>query len=289
VTTLPTAAIETVAAAFKGKRLELFRASMDILSEALENGAWLPKKASAQVMKGVNKGLTGKRDILRSVDPHRSNHIGSDAPGTNHDLYMLLRFAHPLNAEHVASRNTAYATLTPTSPWTADGSILPVQGLSAKLVQAWQDVCEAVHAACEMLDEARPKPVITAIGLSPKVTTTLKEMDLDIDLPSIRMAKIDYYGTQKWDEKKNAWKFKQNGMPIMEHAYFVCWTKGIKHNMSRFAHSGGCEACGKHIPSGRFVPVEANCRKNGLVSFWLGCDCARNIFGIKDLGLAKSK
>jgi hypothetical protein len=136
------------------------------------------------------------------------------------------------------------------------------------------------------LDASRPVPVITAIGLSPRVTATLKECNLDVDLPSIKLAKIDFRWVRAYEDGKPA--FRKDGKPRMEKCYFVEWSQGIKHGCSRFADGGHCEACGKRIPSQRYVPIEATCKKQGLISMWIGCDCAKNIFGIKDAGIDKN-
>jgi hypothetical protein len=80
----------------------------------------------------------------------------------------------------------------------------------------------------------------------------------------------------------------KDGTRKQENYNVVVWSDGIIHGKSRFA-GNGCHACGKHIPSGRFVPVEAHDKKsNKTISLWLGCDCAKNIFGIKDIGVEKT-
>jgi hypothetical protein len=152
-------------------------------------------------------------------------------------------------------------------------------GVLRHVGRAWVALCREKAAAVHELHTARPKPKKAAIGLSPKVAKTLTECNLDLDLASIEPAKID---------SKLVPVLGKDGQPKMETVYFVVWSKGITHGQSRFAHTGGCEACGKHIPSGRFVAVEAHCkRRDKRVSLWLGCDCAKNIFGIRDVGLER--
>ena len=76
----------------------------------------------------------------------------------------------------------------------------------------------------------------------------------------------------------------------MQAYHVVVWSKGSIHDQSRFSVKGSeCEACGKNIPSGLLVPVKALDKNSGdrLISLWLGCDCSVNIFGIKDVGIAK--
>jgi hypothetical protein len=158
--------------------------------------------------------------------------------------------------------------------------------LSAALAAAWIQLIAEFKEASTLLDAARPLPRVTALGLSPKVTATLTECNLDLDLATIKPAKVDYYKTQTLDAKTGAPVYHARKQTwTMERVYFVAWSEGIRHGRSRFA-GRGCHACGKTIPSGRFVPIEALDRQSGeLVSMWLGCDCARNIFGIQDEGL----
>ena len=68
--------------------------------------------------------------------------------------------------------------------------------------------------------------------------------------------------------------------------YFVDWTPGTQMGRSRFSYGCKCEACGKSIPSGRFVAIEADDMNSGdHIGLWIGQDCARNIFGVKDEGM----
>jgi hypothetical protein len=171
--------------------------------------------------------------------------------------------------------------------------------ISPEFLIAWCSLCVEKQNARRFLDEQRPLPVKTEIGLSPKVTKTLKELNLDIDMSSIKPAKINYrlvparyspfntkeqklFGKVIVNETRNGSKYS-----MLERDYYIDWTKGIVHGQSRFTHhTGHCEACGKNIPSWTFVPLEAKDKKSGqLVSLLAGCDCAKNIFGVKDIGI----
>jgi hypothetical protein len=282
--------VVTVSAALKGKRLEKFQASIEIIHASLAQGGWTPR-GSVKAQAGLT-GITSARLGLGGLYPE--GQYTPHADGTNHRTER-----HPLC-------DTA-RDLT----WTLSGGCLHgdpaallallsepevVQCLRAAKVSvaaagAWIRLLAEIKEASTLLDAARPLPRITAIGLSPKVTATLQECNLDLDLASIKPAKIDFFDTQKLDAKTGAPVYHERKQKwTMERVYFVAWTPGIRHGRSRFASRGrGCHACGKTIPSGRFVPIEALDRKSGeMVSMWLGCDCAENIFGIKDVGVAKS-
>ncbi len=172
--------------------------------------------------------------------------------------------------------------------------------ISPEFLIAWCSLCIEKKTARFFLDSVRPLPVVTAIGLSPKVTKTLKDMNLDIDLPTIKPAKIAYRVIAKLNMNFRSKEYGQIMMgtsdndskySLVDYDPYVKWSEGIVHGQSRFTHrTGHCEACGKNIPSWRFVPVEAfDKTSKKLVSFLLGCDCAKNIFGIKDIGVDYKK
>jgi hypothetical protein len=295
--------VSIVQSAMSGARLAKFNASVAILNESLAQGAWTPR-GSVKASSGFYQGLAGYVNFDKNYSA-KNNKAQDEA----WDLMMTLSYGRGLGKADV---ERAIVTLR--------SGITSRKGEPAKYkptddqIKAWVALCEEKSAADELLDAARPLPRVTAIGLSPKVTKTLTECNLDLDLPSIQMAKIEprQRPAFKWTKKrvpvvpevmdpytgKPATKevndklvpaFK-NGKRVMETYYIVVWSKGIVHGQSRFWGNGGCEACGKQIPSGKFVPIEAKDKKSGkLISMWLGCDCAANIFGIKDVGIEKGE
>jgi hypothetical protein len=244
--------VQTVASFMKGKRLEKFNASVTILNESLAQGAWT-KRGSVKSSGGVYQGL-----LTLKQDP------------PTFELMMCLRFGHEcrvaVTAEMIEKNGFGHI---------------------AEVVGAWVQLCSDVAHARRELDAARPLPVVTAIGLSPKVTKTFQECNLDIDVSSIKPAPIKSYQAQMRSQTTGELMFDKRGEPIMETIYYVAWPKGTQLHKSRFAYSG-CEACGKNIPSGRYVAIEADCRKLGHIGLYVGCDCAHNIFGVKDLGIDKN-
>jgi hypothetical protein len=248
------ALVRTVTYSMAGARRAKFEASIKILNDSLAQGGWVTR-GSVKAQSGFYQGLTSKL-----------------SEGGGFELFMTLRFgqSYRINAE-VTDQD------------------FHKSGVSPEVGRAWVALCKQAQEARKELDASRPLPKITKIGLSPKVTKTLTECNLDLDLPSIKMAKIDFFLVPSLTKGTREPMLDRDGKPVMERVYFVKWTPGIKHMQSRFSGYGGCEACGKAIPSGRYVPVEATCKKLGLVALWLGCDCAANIFGIKDVGIAKTE
>lgn len=138
-----------------------------------------------------------------------------------------------------------------------------------------------------MLDRIRPKPVITSVGLSPRVTKTLQEMGLALDLSTVRVPPVEKIGERpRIDENTGLPAVTRYGKPIIDPIYKVMWSAGTQFGLSRFRDSD-CEACGKRIPSNLYVPIEVEGRSDGKpvhVGLLVGVDCAANIFGVRDKG-----
>jgi len=252
----------------KGAKLAKFNASVDIINQSLAQGAWI-SRGSVKAGAGFGNGITAHINFKKGY--------GLDASKAEDDAWELafcLNYGQAQNAD--LDIDSAISILRAAKNHKDKAYRLP----SDEVIKTWVALCAEKELACKFLDIARPVPVITEIGLSPKVTKTLKDMNLDIDLASIRPAKIVVEYVESFDKYNK---------PILVAVFRVEWTKGIVHGQSRFAdHGCNCHACGKYIPSGQFVPIEAMDNKSGnLVAMWIGRDCASNIFGVKDVGLEK--
>lgn len=124
-----------------------------------------------------------------------------------------------------------------------------------------------------ILDSLRPLPVKTEAGISPRVHDTLDFIGLEegLDLSTVRMPPIVYVlklinGKEKYIPK-------------------IQWPFATQFGASRFtAYTGHCEACGKLIPSGDFLPVLIDTKKGTPLCMIVGRDCAKNLFGVKAEG-----
>jgi hypothetical protein len=253
--------IEAVLGVLPGKKREKLLDSVRVIDESLAQGSWV-KRGRVKAESGFYQGLLQARDY----GPERSDF----------ELHMCLSFGRGCRSFEAAVRRLH----------------LP-KNLIADHVRSWVALCNAKDAAFAELDEARPRPTVTPVGLSPKVTKTLKEMELDIDINSIRPAEIAYRLVPK--ERIDGTLIMKNGEYVMERQYYVKWERGTAFGQGRFggafsATTGAqcCEACGKPIPSGLFAPVQATDQKTGRrLGMWLGLDCARNIFGVQDVGIRR--
>lgn len=275
--------IEIVMSAMKGKRLEHFLESLSLLEASLSAGGWV-----AGASRKIDKGFTGCGYQIEV--PERPSWENK-----NKKLEALYEARNEVN--YCLRRGYYEPSLEQIEMAIADMSEKEKKKTPPELIRAWCALFSEKRRAKEYLDSMRKLPKITAIGLSPRVTTTLKEMNLDLDINSIKYPEIAYRVTPIYTEddkilvkggkKNDYYEDKPQYCPIAYDPY-VKWSKGIVHNTSRFAMGGRCHACGKPIPSRRFVPMEAKDKKSGkLVSMWLGCDCAKSIFGIVDEGMSQ--
>lgn len=258
---------------FPAKRREKFLWSVEQIQASLKNEGWL-EGVSRSARTAPNKGLINTYIQFRqwedwhspTVKQARALSWALNSGRLDKDLKKDLKSL-AVGWDHIQTR-------------TQNSDKLSKSKITVKDIKDWITFLDQFHSAVHFLDELRPKTIYTKILLSPKVTKTLKEMNLDIDLQSIKvpeMKEVIGHYLDKQGQKKT-------------YTYHVpIWRKGTKHGMSRFSEfSYQCQACGKTIPSGRFVPVEAHDKKNDqLISLWLGLDCARNIFGVKDIGIDK--
>jgi hypothetical protein len=284
-TAINPAAMATLAEHLKGKRLEHLQNSVAGIDASLAAGGWLPK-ACQRSTKGFGQGFPAPVGRCRYDSPV-SNAQSAISYGSNPGTWEAMVAGGATEEELQA--------------------LSPKQALVA--IQAWLTVCHEASVARTLLTVMRPLPKVTEIGLSPKVTTTLTDMGLDIDLPSIVPTKIGctwhhgiYPRTREVtrydsDRRRNVTTtephpkggelmYDHKREPVMLPRYFLDWTPGTLFGLSRYAHHD-CEACGKTIPSGEFVAVEADCKANGHVGLYFGRDCASNIFGVKDAGMPK--
>jgi hypothetical protein len=264
--TLDDADVAILSGHFTGARLTMFTDSIAVIRASAEQGTWL-SHGRRRADKGINKGLTAGKHMKSPGLVH-----GDARREALWRVYFAAQHGQSLRAEEldVATDDDLQA-------------IAPK--ISVEVTRAWLRLMVVLRDIYTDLDASRPLPVYTEIGLSPKVTATLQDIGIDLDLATRRMAPIDWRWEQERD-KNFALVFRSDGAPKMVKVYFVKWPAGTVFGLSRFADRD-CEACGKSIPSGRFVPVLIANKAGTEHGFWFGCDCARNILGIKDAGISR--
>ena len=266
------ALIAVVQNSLKGARLEKFNESVNAINESLAAGGWV-SRGSQKAHKGFGQGIGLKFSV-------RYEH---SVEGTeDRALYSALTFG-----SYSENLGSAIDRLLVKTNVLTDKLVVNQKKFSRELLEAWVLLCNEKRMAVELLDTYRPLPVITEIGLSPRVTATLTEMNLDVSLPSIKPAKIGRRMVPAFSRTGEP-LFSRNGERLLVPEYYIDWTPGTIFGRSRFSYGCHCEACGKSIPSGRFVAIEADDNKSGEhIGLFIGQDCASNIFGVKDAGMER--
>lgn len=257
--------VATVQKYLKGKKLEKFNESVKVINDSLTLGGWV-SRGSVKANSGFYQG------VIKYNIPYEH------APEHGEDFALMMALNYGRGTTELGNAiDRLYVKPT-----------VNTKKFPREFVEAWVALSNEKVTATEFLNDCRPLPVVTAIGLSPRVTATLIEMNLDIELPSIKLAEIG---------RRMVPGFKRDGSPLLDRTgnpilvpeYFVKWTPGTAMGKGRFSYGCKCEACGKSIPSGRFVAIEADDKRSGShIGLWIGQDCASNIFGVKDAGVERN-
>lgn len=270
--TLSSNLVEKIKSEMKGKKLEKFLESVRILNESAANGAWI-QGGKRRADSGFYQG-SGIQRPFASLE--KSNW---DKYYKISDYRSCIEYGNARGEVSLKGMKAALKEVDPDS----------MKKFSKEYLEAWVELCIEKKVLVDQLEVARPKPVLTSINLSPKVTATLKECNLDLDLSTITYPELETFTMEVFVKVKNQKTGEFEGKWVEQEFQRPIWPKGTLHNQSRFSmNTNGCHACGKNIPSGRFVPFYAfDNKKKTNVSMWVGCDCGKNIFGIKDVGVAR--
>lgn len=268
--------ITTVEAFLKGARLKKFSKSINLINDSLKVGSWL-KGASRSAPSGFGQGLS-------------SCYLGNDM---NHNFSMTFRhgysFEGDLKKSYQESHDFAKNFVPdPDKKWQTKRLYASFLKVPYEIIEAWAAVCSEANVAIDFLNSARPIPVIVeGMDVSPKVTRTLEEMELLLGQTTLRFPLLERRENKYMMLNPYTGKEEEK----IHVSYVPVWAKGIKHGLSRFSGTSSngcprCDACGKSIPSGWLVPLEGKEEKaNQWMSMMVGTDCAKNLFGVKDIGV----
>lgn len=255
-------AVDLLKSFFTGKRLSSFSESISVIRESIEQGTWINPRGAQRARKGFSKGLVSSKKNLSEIYDSKL-----------FSCYMAIKYGRLLYQDELDRvTDDDLARLAPKVPHT--------------VVRAWLRLMVSLREIYEDLDSSRPAPIYTEIGLSRKVTETLKDANLDLDLTTRRLCPLDWRWVDARDKKGNI-IIRNDGSVAQVKFYFPKWPKGIVFGTSRFFNRD-CEACGKMIPSGLVVPVIVSDKFGNEHGFWFGRDCARSILGLRDVGIARS-
>lgn len=265
---------------FSGKSLENAKVALANIEASLKQGFWVPGAS-----RSARAAMTKANVAAKLARKHRD----------------LMKYgAWPMEKgqdkswESLANKNASYldSVLTYGSNYDVDFDVLDATADCAErreLVKVGRQIRAAmrpVHVAMKKLDDTRPPPVFTSLGVSPTVTATLMDGYLDLDLTTVRvcdMVREERTGTDK-----------KTGKPFTYFVFVLVWPEGTRFGASRFASNGThCEACGHAIHNPfNWVPVIIDSKNGTPNAFWTGRDCAKSVFGIDmkgDLELAEGQ
>jgi len=162
---------------FSGKALErLTKEAIPMLQASFEAGEWAPG-ASRRVRAILNKPTVaqkfarGREGDLRSI-----KHKNDDRAGF--DIYMAMYYG---SLERVTELNNLLLTggFTIASKFITDKDSIFI----ADFIRDFAPIADLIAR----LDDTRPAPVFTDIGVSPTITRTLTDMGLNLVKGSIRV------------------------------------------------------------------------------------------------------
>lgn len=234
---------------FSGKSLARAIEALDILERCVEAGSWEPgvsRKVRA-ALNAQNKARLLERSIspiLRSIPNKKYICVWMQAPG---------------------ARTNEFAGLT---------GLGLVEAEAVESYTEWFDAWAPIRDALTRLDNTRPRTVVTKLGLSPLVESTLRSIGAtSVDMPEIKFETIEV-------QTPKGVVYKQVGR--------IVWPEGTLHDTSPHCHDDGrfvtCHACGHRIYDAfGWVPLVAFGSEKPR-SLWVGRNCAHNLFGIKVTG-----
>jgi hypothetical protein len=246
------------------------------LVQSAADGCWQPG-ASRKVHAALTKVSGATQNLGKLADGFQDAAREAEYGTPAYDLHnawfaIMMAFRY---GNHVESCGQAVEILEATK-LTAEQKALVAQARAfvADLAPIW--------ATVSRLDATRPKPVFTALGLSPTVTKTLTEQ-LKLNVATLRMPEyvVEYVEEEVTDKHgRTSTQIK----PVLT----IKWPEGTCHGRSRFAHGNLCHACGHAIKNAfNWVPFLMDDAAGVPHSMWVGRDCARNVFNVDVKGDAE--
>ncbi len=233
---------------FKGNALEKAKDALELLAPSEEQGFWMPG-ASRKVRAALGKSGKAK-SITSSMDK------GYNAGKAVTALYSAMRYG--------ALDKLLRITLQDAT-----------KELSDDLLEFYVDF-QPIAQLLQDLDDTRPKPTFTNLGVSPTITATLQDMRMNLNPETIRVCPIEYVPVWITD--------KETGKKSRHWVAKLVWPKGTIHGASRYSETNDnrqCQSCGHAIKNPyNWVPILIDSKKGVPHSLWTGRDCAKSLFGI---------
>jgi hypothetical protein len=271
---------------YSGKTLVDLEALLPKVYASIKRGEWEPgvsrtliaKLNKPNVLHKALRDVFGKDPNLNSYERDKLVTSTLDQmlkPGKKYETLSPgwrighdIRFGHVTRADDIL-KNLSYLRAPKTD----------VEREIVRLAREFAEDFEDLAKHIITLDNARPIPVFTSLGVSPTVTKTLQDASLDLVPKTVRVCPSEIvWKTLVKVVRGEEVKFQA---PMLR----LLWPKGTRFGRSRFNGGEQCQACGHGIRNPfNWVPLLID-DANGIPhSMWVGRDCSHKLFGIKVKG-----
>lgn len=257
---------------FTGKALVNATAAMDMLAASEAQGAWIPK-ASRRVdacFSKANVVIKAVRQYIKaieSINDYRGGEEKTPDAQRGWEVSFIMHFS-----QWRSQKKVFWAYIMEKAP---SDEIRNVIDKGRQFIADFAPIAELSRR----LDDTRPLPVFTDLGVSPTLTSTLKFIGLDASIATRRLCPIRWE-TQEIKHASGKVSYILVGIPE--------WPAGTVHGSSKHdpsGHNHQCQACGHAIrQSDNWVPIIVDNAAGVPHSLWVGRDCCKSLFGIKMTG-----
>lgn len=272
---------EAVLAWFTGKAREKAAVALDGVLRSVEQGWWEPK-VSRSARAALSKANVAQA-ALRGPTPRVPNRkpgicLGLDLIGPRVGGQYSNAMGYTLSS---AMQYGSLDRLDDVHPDALRAACLNErERIVVEHALRYFDAFAPLARAMRELDDTRPQPVFTYLGVSLTVTETIEGLNLKPG--TVRVCPVKWTRVQVIDPKTNRKVWTWEG--------HLDWPENTVHGASRYSVSAAnnrqCQACGHAIQRPEnWAPLLIDGDKdNRPHALWVGRDCAEDLFGIKVKG-----
>jgi hypothetical protein len=250
---------------FSGKSLEKAQQAIGWVEQSLAQGYWVPKvsrTARAVLSKpNVAKKLFNQNKWLEDLRVKGEEEFFN----TGYQLDHAITYG-----DMDALREVDFAKIYQLRISPKEREVLTqLEPFKAAFLEVWE--------ALAVLDESRPIPEFTYLGVSPTLTATLEALKAE----KVTVCPLKFVRKVRFTHEKEMQKYYVS-------VAVLNWPEGTQHCTSRYQgtpQNQQCEACGHAIKNGyNWVPLILWGKDGVQRSLWTGRDCAQRLYGIKMTG-----
>lgn len=264
------------------KKATKFFESISVLNKALENDHWEPR--------GEAKVGAGLKDFVKASE--FSSHDGESHYNVEDEIENAMFYLLMFGITGSFSRREENLSLIEKNADMIASRMNLKKGRTANAVVSAVKLMIEVVRAVEYLNSIVKQGRLDLTSLSDKQIHTLSNSAVDVDIMSLRLAKIVYPVSivKKDVHFANAERGRLKANAVVSRYVFaevprIEWEQGTRFGATG-KDSHQCDACGKNIPSQTFVYLQATCKRTGdTLGLQFGTDCASRILNVKSEGV----